>query len=104
MGINRLSTAKIIMASRRTFSLNSVAFQLGIVNPYELLYFVATKPRPLGPGRLYIPNHGNPLLMRFTEKQIRTIKRRLKNYHSEPLDFEAIDKAIDKVLQNAKVT
>ena len=78
-----------------TFGLISAALVLGFANPDELLWLVATEAKPL--GRLpYIPNHGNPKLIRFTMKQVQFIKRKLKNYKPEPLDFEKIG----KLLQN----
>ena len=59
-----------------TFGLISAALVLGFANPDELLWLVATEAKPL--GRLpYIPNHGNPKLIRFTMKQVQFIKLNL---------------------------
>jgi len=82
-----------------TFSLISTSAILEIDRD-ELLCLVMGVDKPLGPGRLYIPNHGDFRRIRFTWRQICTIRRRLKNYKPEPLDCEAIDKVFERLLKN----
>ena len=82
-----------------TFSLVSTAAILEIDRD-ELLCLVMGVDKPLGPGRLYISDHGDFKRVRFTWRQICTIRKRLKNYKPEPLDFEAVEKVFEKLLKN----
>ncbi|MGB2864855.1 MAG: hypothetical protein WBC05_16125 [Sedimentisphaerales bacterium] len=81
-----------------TFSLISTAAILEIDRD-ELSYLVASVDKPLGPGRLYIPD-GHPSRIRFTWKHIQTIKKRLRNYKPEPLDFGAVEEVFERLLKN----
>lgn len=68
-----------------TYGLNGAAFCLGIADPKELLWLVTQRLRFYG-DKPYIPNGDNPLLIRFTVKQIEIIEKRLRGLSVEKLD------------------
>jgi len=76
-----------------TFGLASASALLELERD-DLLYFITAESRPL--GKLPCIRNHNPYGIRFTWRQIQLIKRRLKNYKPEPLDFEAIERVLKK--------